>query len=363
MAGEDERRRLGAWLAGQLPGASDVHVGELDRADRGHSAETLLFAIEWRADGMAQRREVVARLRPPPPGLLEPYDLKRQFDILRALEATPVRAPRALWYEGSATVLGREFYVMERLGGTVFERGIPDELRADPARVRRMTEGLVEQIAAIHLVDLEATGLRAIGGGGDYLTRDLDHWEGEIRRVQRGALPALERLNVELRQHQPVGSPAVTLVHGDAKPGNFAFEGAEVAGVFDWEMASLGDPLADIGWAELLWTMPGSFTMAPGALDVEGFVASYEQLTGIVVHHREWYRAHQAFKMAAIMLVASMLFDAGLTDDVRLGRMGFAVAPLTTRGLRELGIDEEIDAGPVTPHGEKLAELGAGATR
>jgi aminoglycoside phosphotransferase (APT) family kinase protein len=363
MAADDTRRRLASWLARQLPGASHVHLGELDRADRGHSAETLLISIDWHADGADQRRDVVVRLRPAPPGLLEPYDLKRQFDILRALEGTSVRAPRALWYEGTGTVLGREFYVMERLGGTVFERGIPDELKDDPARVRRMTEGMVEQIAAVHLVDLEATGLHAIGDGGDYLTLDLDHWEGEIRRVQGGPLPGLERLLAELRNHQPVQSPLVTLVHGDAKPGNFAFEGAEVAGVFDWEMASLGDPLADIGWAELLWTMPGSFTMAPGALDVDQFVALYEQLTGSVVHHREWYRAHQAFKMATIMLVASMLFDAGVTDDRRFGEMGFAVAPLTSRGLRELGIDGEIDPGPVTPRDERLRELQIGATR
>ena len=362
MAEEDARRQLAAWLAGQLPGARDVHVGELDRADRGHSAETLLFSIGWHADGTAQRRDVVARLRPPPPGLLEPYDLRRQFEILRALEPTPVRAPRALWYEGSGTVLGREFYVMERLGGTVYERGIPDELKADPARVRRMTEAMTEQIAALHLVDLGATGLDALGDGRDYLARDLDHWEGEIRRVQRAPLPALQRLLGELRRHQPVQSPVVTLVHGDAKPGNFAFEGAEVAGVFDWEMASLGDPLADIGWAEVLWTMPGSFTMAPGALDVDEFVARYEDLTGIAVHHREWHRAHQALKMAAIMLVASMLFDAGVTDDRRFGEMGFAVAPLTVRGLHELGIDEEIDPGPVTPRDDRIAERRAGVT-
>ena len=362
MAVDDTRQRLASWLAGQLPGASGVHVGELDRADRGHSAETLLLSIGWHADGADQQRDVVVRLRPPPPGLLEPYDLKRQFDILRALEDTSVRAPRALWYEGTGTVLGREFYVMERLGGTVFERGIPDELRADSARVRRMTEGMVEQIAAIHLVDLESSGLRAIGDGSNYLTRDLDHWEREIRRVQRGPLPALERLLAELRSHQPVQTPVVTLVHGDAKPGNFAFEGAEVAGVFDWEMASLGDPLADIGWAELLWTMPGSFTAAPGALPVDEFVASYEKLTGIVARHREWYRAHQAFKMAAIMLVASMLFDTGATDDQRFGQMGFAVSPLTNQGLRELGIDEEIDSGPVTPQGGRLGELRTGTT-
>ena len=77
--------------------------------------------------------------------------------------------------------------------------------------------------------------------------REIDHWTSEIRRVQRGPLPALERLAEAVREQQPEQCPSVTLVHGDAKPGNFAFEGSEVSAVFDWEMATIGDPLADIG--------------------------------------------------------------------------------------------------------------------
>jgi aminoglycoside phosphotransferase (APT) family kinase protein len=315
----------------------------------------MLLTVAWR-DGDGEHREnVVVRLRPPDPGLLPPYDLARQFAILRALEPTPVRSPRARWYEGTGEVLGREFYVMERLPGDVYEREIPEELAGDPDRVRRMCDDMIDQLAAIHTVDLRATGLDAIADGHGYLERELDHWGGEIRRVQRGPVPALTRLEEELRERMPAQCSTITLVHGDAKPGNFAFVDGAVTAVFDWEMTTIGDPLADIGWAEVLWSMPGSFTNVPGTPSADELVARWERATGIRTQHRDWYRAFQLFKMAVIMLVGAQLFDAGLTDDERFAVMGYAVVFLTEQALAELDITEQLDPGEVLPREERLA--------
>jgi aminoglycoside phosphotransferase (APT) family kinase protein len=357
---DDRRTRLAHWFAAQLPAADDVWLEGLDRVPMGHSAETLALTLAWREAGAERRRDVVVRARPPAPGLLEPYDLHRQFDVLRALEPTPVRAPRALWYEGTGDVLGREFYVMERLGGTVYERAVPDDLAAAPERLARMSRSLVEQLGAIHSVDLHASGLDridALANGADYLTRELDHWRAEVDRVRRGPLPALDRLHTELRQHQPDQCPTVTLVHGDAKPGNFAFEHDEVSAVFDWEMVSVGDPLSDIGWAEFNWTTPNAFTNLPGSLTRDEFVVAYEELTGIEVAHREWYRAFQGYKMVAIMLVAAMLFDSGGSDDLRFAGMGLAVHPYTRLALAELGVDDDLESGPVTARDDRVCEV------
>ena len=114
---------------------------------------------------------------------------------------------------------------------------------------------MAEQLAAVHTVDLAATGLAELGDGHNHLDREIARWADEMHRVQRGQLPALERLLAELQRSKPEQYAHVTLVHGDAKPGNFAFVGDDVSAVFDWELTSLGDPLTDLGWMELLWML------------------------------------------------------------------------------------------------------------
>jgi aminoglycoside phosphotransferase (APT) family kinase protein len=359
----DVEQRLASWVAENAPDARAVRVEGLDRVQIGHSAETLLLTLSW-TDGAGDHREdVCIRVRPPAPGLLEPYDLKRQFDILRGLEATSVRAPRVYWFEPSSHVLGHEFYVMERLPGLVYERHVPEELATDPERIRQMCEGIVDQIAAIHTVDLQATGLEKIADGRGYLEREIEHWSGEIKRVQRGPLPALERLVEVVRQQQPEQTPTLTLVHGDPKSGNFAFVGSTVSAVFDWEMATIGDPLADIGWAEMLWTMPSTFTSMAGALSADEFVARWEELTGIATCNRAWYRAFQALKMAVILLVGGHLFDTGYSDDIRFLEMTYGIRPVTQAALLELGIDELLESGPVLPREERRRQVKDTLTR
>ena len=211
---------------------------------------------------------------------------------------------------------------------------------------------------AIHEVDVGEVALAGIDGH-DHLSRELDHWTAEFRRMQRDRLPALERLARELAERQPQPSPTVTLVHGDTKPGNFAFDGDRVTAVFDWELATLGDPLTDIGWLECNWETPGSFTARPESLSRDQAIALYENLTGITVRNREWYRALAMFKMSVIMLVAAMLFDEGATDDLRFANMGLAVHPYTTSALGALGIADQVDSGPVIARRERVRAVRA----
>ena len=347
--------RLTTWFADQIPDATEVRIEGIGRVELGHSAEMLVLTVVTYAPGEERSLDVVVRLRPPEPGLLEPYDLDRQFRVLRALQDTDVRSPAALWIEPTGEVLGRPFYVMDRVQAAVYEMEVPDDL--GPAQVRRMTEELADQLATIHLVDLDKTGLRSLGDGETFLDRELDRWESDMHRVQRGSLPALERLLMELRARRPEPSPQVTLVHGDAKPGNFGFEGGEISAVFDWELVDVGDPMADVAYAEVLWSMPVGLTSRTGSLTVDEFVARYQQRTGFEVHHRTWYRAFQCYKLAVIMLLGSMLVDAGHSDDLRLAGMGLAVPFMTGLGLAEFGIAEPEDHGPVSPRAERLAAI------
>jgi aminoglycoside phosphotransferase (APT) family kinase protein len=347
------------WFRTHLPEADEVSVEGLDRVDFGHSAEMLVLDLVSRTGTAAQTQPVVVKMQPPSPGLLEPYDLPRQYTILRGLEATEVRAPRALWLEATGDVLGRPFYVMERVVGESFERDVPPELDADPQLIPRMCEGIIDQLVAIHGVDLAATGLDRLGDGTTYIDRELDRWSGEVERVQRGPLPALERLLDELRRQRPEPSTRVTLVHGDVKPGNFGFVDGEVSAVFDWEMTDVGDPMADVGYLELMWAYPVGITSRPTAPRVEEVLTRYQERSSTELVNRPWYRAFQAYKLAAIMLVGSMLFDAGHSDDMRFLEMAIGVDFTTQGGLADLGVTEPLDAGPVMPSDERIAEAQA----
>jgi len=347
--------QLSTWLRTQLPDADDVLVEGLDRVTFGHSAEMMVLTVVTRRGDQTDRQDVVLRLRPEPPALLEPYDLARQFTILRALQHTPVRVPPALWLEDSGEVLGRPFLVMERVGGNVFEMQAPTGVTDET--VVRMCQSLAEQLAAIHSVDLQQTGLDTLDDGHDHLSRELNHWADEMNRVKRDSLPALERLLTGLRAGMPAPCPRVTLVHGDAKPGNFAFSGGEVSAVFDWEMTTVGDPLTDIGWLELLWMQPVGITSHPAALPIDALLAHYEKASGIRLQNRSWYRAFNAYKMAVICLIGSMLLDSGHSDDEKLMLAAYGTSLLTRVGLSELGIQETLDDGPVLPRAERIQQV------
>jgi aminoglycoside phosphotransferase (APT) family kinase protein len=342
--------RLTAWLRTKLPNPDEVSIEGLDRVDFGHSAEMMVLTIV----AGDSKQDVVVRLRPKPPSLLEPYDLARQFTILRALQDTAVRVPGALWLEDTGEVLGRPFLVMERVGGDVYEMEAPT---ADDDTVVRMCLSLAEQIALIHSVDLEQTGLDALDEGHRHLERELNRWAAEMHRVKRARLPALERLLAALSNSKPEPCPRITLVHGDAKPGNFAFTGGEVSAVFDWEMSTVGDPLTDIGWLEMLWVQPVGINSHPAALSIEDLLAHYEQISGIKVENRSWYRAFNAYKMAVICLIGAMLVDGGHSDDQKLVLASYGTALLTKMGLAELGIKEPLDDGPVLPSEERMQQV------
>jgi aminoglycoside phosphotransferase (APT) family kinase protein len=330
--------RLTPWLREQV--GAEARIEGLESVDFGHSAEMLAFTIVTGS----KRRDVVLRLRPTPPALLEPYDLARQFRVLIALAPTDVRVPPALWHEPTGEVLGRPFFVMDRVAGSVYELQPPE---GTGEQVRAMCAGLAEQLAAVHRVDVAAAGLSDLADGGTHLARELDHWASEIHRVRRGRLPALERLLSELRSATPEPCSVVTLVHGDAKPGNFAFVGERVSAVFDWEMVTLGDPLTDLGWLELLWMQPVGIASHPDSYSIDELLACYTAASGFALRHRPWYRALAAYKMSAICLIGAMLYADGVSTDERYALNAHGIPMLTKLGLAELGITEEFDDGPV----------------
>jgi aminoglycoside phosphotransferase (APT) family kinase protein len=291
-------------------------------------------------------REVV--LRRPPRGPLAPstHDVLREAHLLRALEGTSARVPRVLAVCEDAAVVGAPFYLMERVHGEVLTSTLPPGLDT-PSRRRRCGEELVDALVGIHAVDWRACGLQGFSSDPDrYLERQLRRFGGLWERHRTRALPAVEHVGAWLREQLPRSGPA-TVVHGDYRLGNAMFSEtagrARLVAIFDWELATLGDPLADVGYLCALWSEPddpplGAFelsavTRLPGFQTRDELVARYEAASGRAMTDIAWYRALALWKATIFMEGNYRRALAGSTDDPWLQGFGDGVVALAERAL------------------------------
>jgi aminoglycoside phosphotransferase (APT) family kinase protein len=295
---------LRAWLLANVDGVPDVPI-ELELISGGASNVTMAVTMG--------ERELVVRRPPVTAFLPTANDMAREFRFYTALSDTPVPTPEAYAFCDDPSVLGTPFYVMERLHGVVPHEPLLLE-GLTPAGGRTICERFVEVLAAIHAVDLQAVGLADIGKPTGYLERQVRRWT-EQWRLTKEADPlavdaAIDELATILGEHLPA-SPPTTIVHGDYRLGNVMLDAAtrtDVVGVFDWEMATIGDPLADLGYTLLYWgaTDRPVFHPSQHIADREGFLtgdelaARYAEVSGRTVEHITFYVVLAAFKLSII---------------------------------------------------------------
>jgi aminoglycoside phosphotransferase (APT) family kinase protein len=217
---------------------------------------------------------------------------------------------------------------------------IPPELDV-PAQRRRIADELLDALVEIHAVDWRAVGLEGFGKPTGYLERQLRRFNGLWDLNKTREIPAVERVGTWLAEHLP-SSPAATIVHGDFRLGNTIFAPgapAHLAAVLDWEMATIGDPLADLGYLCMMWTEPGDprggMREALGAITRrEGFptraqlIARYEQRTGRSMRDLRWYTTLAVWKSVVFMEGNYKRAVAGTTDDPYLKTFGDGVLEL-----------------------------------
>lgn len=329
------RAPLTHWLVARLRLGGPLRIESWDRLAAGHSNETYEVKVSWDANGKAIPASWIVRTPPEGIGLLAPYDVGRQFRVMQTLAGSEVPVPRMLWLEEDTKIIGRPFFLMEKLAGACIEKELtPEVATGGAAVVTRLCERYAELLAAVHQVDWRARGLGLLGDGSSHLKREIGHWENEIRRVQNGPVPGLDSLIAWLREQEPAQSERVALVHGDAKLGNLFVQGTEVVGLLDWELAAVGDPMLDIGWAAVQWGTPSALlSTCPGAPDKAALLAHYERCGGVRVHDLPYYEALAGLKLNAILFVASMMYRNGQSADPRFRRFGDEVLPFTLRRL------------------------------
>jgi aminoglycoside phosphotransferase (APT) family kinase protein len=270
--------------------------------------------------------ELVLRRPPRPPLPPSAHDVLREARLLRAVQDADVRTPRVLLTCDDESVIGAPFYVMERVEGDVITSELPPALDSEAER-RRMAEELVDALVEIHAVDWAACGLEGYGKPTGYLDRQLRRFGGLWEHNKTRDLPVLDDLTAWLAEHKPESGPA-TIVHGDYRLGNVMFAPgtpARLNAIFDWELATIGDPLADVGYLVATWAQPGDpenaisalggLTRRPGFPTREELIARYEAGSGRSMSDVRWYMTLALWKSAVFLEGSYKRRLAGTTED------------------------------------------------
>jgi aminoglycoside phosphotransferase (APT) family kinase protein len=289
-------------------------------------------------------------LRRPPLGHVLPtaHDMAREYRVLDALRNTDVPAPRPIALCADAAVNDMPFYVMEHRSGVVLADGLPPGYAEREEERRRIGEVMVDTLVRLHAVDYRAVGLEDFGRPQGYIERQVRRWAEQWERSKTGELPEIDVLRERLRAALPE-SPAPTIVHGDYRLGNLALDPHDpgrVAAIFDWEMATLGDPLADLGYALIYWTEAedppakegiGSmsrFTALPGFLRRADIIERYARQSGRDVAAVEFYQVLALYKLAIIAEGIYARYLQGKTLGEGFEGMSRPTSPIAERALR-----------------------------
>jgi len=281
---------------------------------------------------------LVLRKKPAGEVLPSAHAVDREFRVLQALAATDVPVPSVRFYHPDPDIVGTPFYVMDRLEGRVFhDAAMPD---VDPADRRAMYLSVAAMLARLHDVDWTAAGLADFGRPGNYYARQIARWTRQYETTRFREIPELTRLAAWLPAHLPADE-TTTIVHGDYRVGNMIFHPTEprVIGVLDWELATLGDPLADLVFSCLLWRsarheyggLLGLDLAALGIPSEAEYVAHYHALrrTGGTARLGPFHTAFACFRFSVILegiAVRARTGTAAAADAAAVGDMSIGFA-------------------------------------
>ena len=318
------KQALEKWLAARLPGQDNLQIEPISG---GQSNPT------W----FVNYGEYELVLRKKPGGKILPgaHAVEREFRVLRALEDTHTPVPKALWLENDSDVLGTSFYVMERLDGRVFsDSTLPDVPKEER---REMYLDMARTLAGLHALRPDEIGLRDYGRPGNYFERQIGRWSKQYTESDGDNIPELDALVEWLPDNLPVDDGAVSIAHGDFRLGNMMFHPTEpkVIAVLDWELSTLGHPLADLGFCVMPWLtspeeyggMLGTNWRDGGIPGIEEFVAEYFSHAVPTPQLTSFHIVFAVFRFAVIFV--------GIADRARAGNAsskGAAeLAPLAER--------------------------------
>ena len=293
-----DHEALGQWLQANVEGFAPPF--ELTKFPSGQSNPT--YRVRAASGDYVMRRKPFGKLLP------SAHAVDREYRLLFALHPLGFPVPRPLAFCDEPEVIGAVFYVMELAKGRPYaDGGLPE---FDPATRRRMYEQLIDTLADLHTIDPEAVALGDFGRAGNYFERQVARWTRQYRDSQTDYIPEMERLIAFLPETLPDQS-RTSIVHGDYRIDNVMFDGdGSLTAVLDWELATLGDPLADFSYLAMQWMMPADGGAGLAGLDLQQLgipelkhvVELYSSRSGVAVAGQlDWYFAYNLFRLAGIV--------------------------------------------------------------
>jgi aminoglycoside phosphotransferase (APT) family kinase protein len=291
-------KALGPWLEANVEGFQGPF--ELTKFPSGQSNPT--YRIRAASGDYVMRRKPFGTLLP------SAHAVDREYRLLSALHPLGFPVPQPLALCDDPDVIGAIFYVMEMAKGRPYANGaLPD---FDPATRRRMYEQMIDTLADLHVIDPDAAGLADFGKPGNYFERQVMRWTRQYRDSQTDYIPEMERLIAFLPESLPEQS-RTSIVHGDYRIDNVVFDGdGTLTAVLDWELATLGDPVADFSYLAMQWMMPADGGAGLAGLDLSNLgvpsldeaVSRYSERSGVPVGEKlDWYFAYNLFRLAGIV--------------------------------------------------------------
>jgi aminoglycoside phosphotransferase (APT) family kinase protein len=299
----------------------------------GHSNLTYLITIG--------EREMVLRRPPFGTKAKSAHDMKREYRILAAINAVFPYGPRPLAYTDDESIIGCPFYLMERIKGVVVRRDLPAGLVLTPQQVRQLFEKLVNVQFELHTIDYRKIGLENFGKPQGYVQRQVLGWSKRYRAARTPDAPDCEAIMSWLQEHMPPDSENPAIIHNDFKLDNVVLDNenpTKIVGILDWEMATIGDPLMDLGSSLAYWVEAGDPaerqairtipTHLEGALTRKEVIDHYAELSGRSIEDFSFYYCFGLFRLAVIAQQIYYRYYHGQTKDERFKVLIYAVGVL-----------------------------------
>lgn len=290
-------------------------------------ASNLTYLIQY------ANRELVLRRPPFGQKARSAHDMGREYRILNQLRDAFPYCPEAYLHCTDESLIGSEFYVMQRLKGIILRSDLPPELALDAQQTESLCKSFIDKLVDLHQVDYQACGLGDLGKPHGYVQRQIAGWSERYEKAMTPDAPAWQQVEAWLVDKMPADSPASSIVHNDYRFDNVILDPADpmrIIGVLDWELTTLGDPLMDLGNTLAYWVQaddPLAVQMtrrqpsnAPGMLTRQAFVDYYAERSGIRIDNFDFYYTYGLFRLAGIVQQIYYRFFHGQTQDKRFAR-------------------------------------------